>query len=133
MVTICAWCYGTRFDLELAMLEGVLELDEKCARDLMTPKARVVYLNIEDENLRLMAALAVLHQGRVLAQGGARPRVVAELLEKLLEEISFEGPDLKKKKVTIDAAYVRRAIGPGPDAASASAEATCQPSAGRRL
>lgn len=33
---------------ERAMLEGVLELDDKCARDLMTPKARVVYLNIDD-------------------------------------------------------------------------------------
>lgn len=33
---------------ERAMLEGVLELDEKCAADLMTPKARVVYLNIAD-------------------------------------------------------------------------------------
>jgi len=33
---------------ERAMLEGVLELDEKCAADLMTPKARVVYLNLAD-------------------------------------------------------------------------------------
>ena len=29
------------------------------------------------------------------------------IMEKLLEEISFEGPDLKKKSVQIDAAYVR--------------------------
>ncbi|MBM4068009.1 MAG: ATP-dependent protease ATPase subunit HslU [Planctomycetes bacterium] len=29
------------------------------------------------------------------------------ILERVVEEISFEGPDLKKKKVTIDAAYVR--------------------------
>jgi ATP-dependent HslUV protease ATP-binding subunit HslU len=28
-------------------------------------------------------------------------------MEKLLEEISFEGPDLKKKTVKIDAEYVR--------------------------
>jgi putative hemolysin len=34
---------------ERAMLEGVLELDEKCARDLMTPKARIVYLNLADD------------------------------------------------------------------------------------
>ena len=32
------------------------------------------------------------------------------ILEKVLEEISFEGPDLKKKKVTIDAAYVRKQL-----------------------
>jgi ATP-dependent HslUV protease ATP-binding subunit HslU len=29
------------------------------------------------------------------------------IMEKLLEEISFEGPDLKKKTVKVDAAYVR--------------------------
>ncbi len=32
------------------------------------------------------------------------------ILEKVLEEISFEGPDLKKKKVRIDAAYVRKQL-----------------------
>jgi ATP-dependent HslUV protease ATP-binding subunit HslU len=29
------------------------------------------------------------------------------IMEKLLEEISFEGPDLRKKNVKVDAAYVR--------------------------
>jgi ATP-dependent HslUV protease ATP-binding subunit HslU len=32
------------------------------------------------------------------------------IMEKVLEEISFEGPDLKKKKVKIDAAYVREQL-----------------------
>ena len=32
------------------------------------------------------------------------------ILEKLLEEVSFEGPDLKKKTVKVDAAYVRRQL-----------------------
>ena len=32
------------------------------------------------------------------------------IMEKLLEEISFEGPDLKKKSVKVDAAYVRRQL-----------------------
>jgi ATP-dependent HslUV protease ATP-binding subunit HslU len=32
------------------------------------------------------------------------------ILEKALEEISFEGPDLKKKQVRVDAAYVRRQL-----------------------
>ncbi len=32
------------------------------------------------------------------------------IMEKLLEEISFEGPDLKKKNVKIDAAYVRKQL-----------------------
>jgi len=32
------------------------------------------------------------------------------IMEKLLEEISFEGPDLKKKIVKVDAAYVRKQL-----------------------
>ncbi len=32
------------------------------------------------------------------------------IMEKVLEEISFEGPDLRKKKVVIDAEYVRRQL-----------------------
>jgi ATP-dependent HslUV protease ATP-binding subunit HslU len=32
------------------------------------------------------------------------------IMEKLLEEVSFEGPDLKKKSVKVDAAYVRRQL-----------------------
>lgn len=32
------------------------------------------------------------------------------IMEKLLDEISFEGPDLKKKNVEIDAAYVRKQL-----------------------
>ncbi len=32
------------------------------------------------------------------------------IMEKLLEEVSFEGPDLKKKNVKIDAVYVRKQL-----------------------
>ena len=32
------------------------------------------------------------------------------IMEKMLEEISFEGPDLKKKNVKVDAAYVRKQL-----------------------
>jgi ATP-dependent HslUV protease ATP-binding subunit HslU len=32
------------------------------------------------------------------------------ILEKVLEELSFEGPDMKKKKVTVDTAYVRKQL-----------------------
>jgi ATP-dependent HslUV protease ATP-binding subunit HslU len=32
------------------------------------------------------------------------------ILEKLLEEISFDGPDLKKKTIKVDAAYVRKQL-----------------------
>ncbi|MBI5281785.1 MAG: hypothetical protein HY858_08905, partial [Candidatus Solibacter usitatus] len=30
--------------------------------------------------------------------------------ERVLEEISFEGPDLKKKKISVDAVYVRKQL-----------------------
>ena len=32
------------------------------------------------------------------------------IMEKVLDEISFEGPDLKKKTVRIDAAYVQKQL-----------------------
>ena len=32
------------------------------------------------------------------------------IMEKLLEELSFEGPDLKKKSIRIDAKYVRKQL-----------------------
>ena len=32
------------------------------------------------------------------------------IMERLLEEVSFEGPDLKKKTVNIDAAYVKKRL-----------------------
>ena len=32
------------------------------------------------------------------------------IMEKLLEEVSFQGPDLKKKSVRVDAAYVRKQL-----------------------
>ncbi|PYS37157.1 MAG: HslU--HslV peptidase ATPase subunit, partial [Acidobacteria bacterium] len=32
------------------------------------------------------------------------------IMEKLLDEISFEGPDLKKKTIQIDAAYVQKML-----------------------
>ena len=32
------------------------------------------------------------------------------IMEKLLEEISFDGPDLKKKNINIDAVYVRKQL-----------------------
>jgi ATP-dependent HslUV protease ATP-binding subunit HslU len=32
------------------------------------------------------------------------------ILEKLLEDVSFDGPDLKRKSVRVDAAYVRKQL-----------------------
>jgi len=32
------------------------------------------------------------------------------ILEKLLEDVSFDGPDLKKKVVKVDSGYVRKQL-----------------------
>jgi ATP-dependent HslUV protease ATP-binding subunit HslU len=32
------------------------------------------------------------------------------IMEKLLEEVSFQGPDLKKKTVRVDSPYVRKQL-----------------------
>jgi ATP-dependent HslUV protease ATP-binding subunit HslU len=32
------------------------------------------------------------------------------IMEKMLEEISFEGPDMRKKTIKVDAAYVRKQL-----------------------
>ena len=37
-------------------------------------------------------------------------RRLQTILEKLLEDVSFDGPDLKKKTVRVDAAYVRKQL-----------------------
>ena len=37
-------------------------------------------------------------------------RRLQTILEKLLEEISFEAPEMKKKSVKIDAAYVQKQL-----------------------
>src|ERR1700685_2701424 len=42
--------------------------------------------------------------------GNIGARRVHTLMEKLLEEISFEGPDLRKKNVKVDSAYVRKQL-----------------------
>jgi len=39
-----------------------------------------------------------------------RARRLHTIMEKLLEEVSFEGPDLKKKTVKVDAIYVRKQL-----------------------
>jgi len=50
-------------------------------------------------------ARSAAHVNELLEDIGARR--LHTILEKVLEEISFEGPDLKKKNVKIDAKYVQ--------------------------
>jgi ATP-dependent HslUV protease ATP-binding subunit HslU len=66
-----------------------------------------IKLAFTDDAIQEIAAFA----GRVNESAeniGARR--LHTILEKLLEEISFEGPDLKKKNVKVDAAYVRKQL-----------------------
>jgi ATP-dependent HslUV protease ATP-binding subunit HslU len=37
-------------------------------------------------------------------------RRLTPVMERLLDEISFEGPDLREKSITIDAAYVEQML-----------------------
>lgn len=63
-----------------------------------------VQLSFTDDGIAEIARMAVAVNDTTENIGARRLHTI---LEHVLEEISFEGPDLKKKKVTIDAAYVR--------------------------
>jgi ATP-dependent HslUV protease ATP-binding subunit HslU len=64
-------------------------------------------LEFEPEAIHEIAALATQVNERTENIGARRLHTV---MEKLLEDISFNGPDLKDKKITITAAYVRERL-----------------------
>jgi len=66
-----------------------------------------IKLIFTDESVQEIARLAA-HVNSTTENIGARR--LHTIMEKLLEEVSFEGPDLKKKTVRIDAEYVRKAL-----------------------
>jgi ATP-dependent HslUV protease ATP-binding subunit HslU len=63
-----------------------------------------VKLTITDDALEEVARYAAEVNEQAENIGARRLHTI---MEKLLEEISFEGPDLRKKNVKVDAAYVR--------------------------
>ena len=66
-----------------------------------------IKLTFTDDALEEVAKFAA--QGNQSSENiGARR--LHTIMEKLLEEVSFEGPDLKKKTVKVDAAYVRKQL-----------------------
>lgn len=71
---------------------------------------------LETEGIALtFAAEAIREVAKLAAQVNESmenigARRLHTILEKVLEEVSFEGPELKKKKVNIDAAYVRKQV-----------------------
>lgn len=66
-----------------------------------------IQLEFGDDAIRTIAGFATQVNESSENIGARRLHTI---LEKLLEEISFEGPDLKKKKVKVDAAFVRRQL-----------------------
>jgi ATP-dependent HslUV protease ATP-binding subunit HslU len=66
-----------------------------------------IKLTFTDDAIQEIAAFATRVNENAENIGARRLHTI---LEKLLEEVSFEGPDLKKKAVKVDAAYVRRQL-----------------------
>jgi len=66
-----------------------------------------IKLNLTDDALEEVAKFAAEVNERSENIGARRLHTI---MEKLLEEISFEGPDLRKKNVKVDAAYVRKQL-----------------------
>ena len=60
-----------------------------------------------DDAIREIARLAVEVNSTTENIGARR---LATLLERVLDEVSFEAPDMKGVRVDIDAAYVNRAL-----------------------
>lgn len=66
-----------------------------------------IKLSFADEALSEIARFAALVNEQTENIGARRLHTI---MEKILDEISFEGPDLKKKVVKIDAAYVQKQL-----------------------
>ena len=66
-----------------------------------------IKLSFADEALEEIARFAAVVNEQTENIGARRLHTI---MEKLLDEISFEGPDLKKKTVRIDAAYVQKQL-----------------------
>jgi len=66
-----------------------------------------VKLNFSDDAIAKLAAIATQVNEETENIGARRLHTI---MEKLLEEVSFEGPDLKKKTVKIDAKYVDKQL-----------------------
>src|SRR6266699_2612999 len=66
-----------------------------------------IKLTFTEDSLEEIAAFATRVNESAENIGARRLHTI---LEKLLEEVSFEGPDLKKKTVKVDAVYVRKQL-----------------------
>ena len=80
------------------------------------PQQECGYALLETEGIKLILADDALEEvAKFAAQVNESSenigaRRLHTIMEKLLEEVSFAGPDLKKKTVKVDAAYVRKQL-----------------------
>ena len=104
----------------LPVVAPLKELDEEALVSILTEPRNAlikqytalletegITLTFAPEAIREVAALAAQVNESTENIGARRLHTI---LEKVLEEISFEGPELKKKKVHIDTAYVRKQV-----------------------
>ena len=104
----------------LPVLATLDELSEDALmRILKEPKnalAKQYTALLETEGIKLILADDALEEvAKFAAQVNEHSenigaRRLHTIMEKLLEEVSFAGPDLKKKTVKVDAAYVRKQL-----------------------
>jgi ATP-dependent HslUV protease ATP-binding subunit HslU len=66
-----------------------------------------IKLNFTDDSIQEVARIAAQVNTSMENIGARRLHTI---MEKLLEEISFNGPDLKKKNIKIDADYVKKQL-----------------------
>jgi ATP-dependent HslUV protease ATP-binding subunit HslU len=66
-----------------------------------------IKLSFTDDALEEIAKFAAAVNEHTENIGARRLHTI---MEKLLDEVSFEGPDLKKKTVRVDAAYVQKQL-----------------------
>ncbi len=93
--------------------------EEDFIRNLKEPKSALVKQYaalLETEGIRLtFTDDALIEVARIAAQVNTSmenigARRLHTIMEKLLEDISFDGPDLKKKNIRIDAIYVKKQL-----------------------
>jgi len=94
----------TQEDFIRILREPKNALIKQCQALLETEGIRLTFT---DDAIREIALFAT-QVNEVMENIGARR--LHTIMEKVLEEISFEGPDLKKKNVKIDAKYVRQQL-----------------------
>ncbi|HEU0123841.1 MAG TPA: ATP-dependent protease ATPase subunit HslU [Bryobacteraceae bacterium] len=94
----------TQEDFIRILREPKNALIKQCQALLETEGIRLTFT---DDAIRELALFAT-QLNEVMENIGARR--LHTIMEKVLEEISFEGPDLKKKNVKIDAKYVRQQL-----------------------